>query len=834
MSTINDLTPQSLLDASNESGAEFNNTAAAEDPSSDEDATFGTTFAAAAQPADGTADVEMGLPPSLPNPQLQELHASLTPDNLLKAQREKTTFTNWQYVHTAFVLFTYLNTPQYIEDAFKHHLDDIDAAIDYGPITNPPRRYRGPLSITQRKKNYREKILREEISVALGHGGLAPRRVTVNLQAYTDDPIHYVKYLIKKTEENGKFFVPDHYSQMKSHFNNFCKRNRFTQPKEFSDMLLQYMDGFLRKANQARQSGEGKVQTGSRCIPWELYKELNEWFYSLPGEDGIFGAAWATTTVNMCCRGDSTGQICTKHLVLSDSGDAFGIGSCHAKNSQTGTDPVKLIPRDCYCNPLDFFSDWVSSVFHYLVLNPNVLRDVDGALFPGDRKSQAAKFSRVLNKVLKVNTNEQGLPLCQTKYGIDPKDITLYSYRKCGHTRLNTGTTAAPSSAACLLREGHSLGGVRSRYIEIERASNQYAGRIVAGLPVDSENFSASFPDFIPVDPKTCLSQPLSDRAYKAKKNEVDRQVMVVLSKMFGAGYLRRFPQIHRFLQIGLASHLIHLDKIEEVLPQRCALRNTALFTDPAVLELKKHVKIAFPWDDHYKYYADASGLPPHVMIFNEFQKQNKLILQLIPAFEEMLERHQMTGNVSASQIRNIAASNPTLKSLEASVAQLVARFEEQSRVNNANAALADDDGMGRVGGQFDVFDHPDGIRRHFPPEYILQNCKVQQIYQLWHCGDDVKHICPIKNFTKRDQTVWTRRMKQYFSELKSLMGSIDQAARDNNVATRPGMTRTEAQACFLAGYSGMNVPETTPTGKVRDISQLQWQSALRYKKKKR
>jgi len=75
--------------------------------------------------------------------------------------------------------------------------------------------------------------------------------------------------------------------------------------------------------------------------------------------------------------------------------------------------------------------------------------------------------------------------------------------------------------------------------------------------------------------------------------------------------------------------------------------------------------------------------------------------------------------------------------------------------------------------------------------------------------------------------------MNKSYLELKSLMGSIDHAARNNNVATRARMTRADAQNCFLAGCSEINVETTTPPGKVRDIAQLKWQSALRYKQNK-
>ena len=64
-------------------------------------------------------------------------------------------------------------------------------------------------------------------------------------------------------------------------------------------------------------------------------------------------------------------------------------------------------------------------------------------------------------------------------------------------------------------------------------------------------------------------------------------------------------------------------------------------------------------------------------------------------------------------------------------------------------------------------------------------------------------------------------------------MESIDHVARNNNVAATARMTRADAQNCFLAGYNEINAKTTTPSGKVRDIAQLKWQSALRYKQNK-
>ena len=83
---------------------------------------------------------------------------------------------------------------------------------------------------------------------------------------------------------------------------------------------------------------QGKIQVGSRALPWELYRDLNMEMFKLGTGEAITGVAFAKATVNLACRGDSTGQICTKHLAWG--GDSFGIPFTHEKRNQQGEDPL--------------------------------------------------------------------------------------------------------------------------------------------------------------------------------------------------------------------------------------------------------------------------------------------------------------------------------------------------------------------------------------------------------------------------------------------------------------------------------------------------------------
>ena len=187
------------------------------------------------------------------------------------------------------------------------------------------------------------------------------------------------------------------------------------------------------------------------------------------------------------------------------------------------------------------------------------------------------------------------------------KDITLPSRQKCACKNSNCGSTAGPSAAAACIREGHSIGSVRNVYIAQERASDEYCGKLLSGLPVNSEEFAVSYPDFIPIDLEKSITERVNERVYQLKKKEVDLEVRSVLDAIFGAENMKAFPAIHKFLRIGLASHLRHLETIEELLPPNARLCQTPLFTSLLVVDLKQYVNIAMPWQDHHNYFAEAT-----------------------------------------------------------------------------------------------------------------------------------------------------------------------------------------------------------------------------------
>ena len=76
--------------------------------------------------------------------------------------------------------------------------------------------------------------------------------------------------------------------------------------------------------------------------------------------------------------------------------------------------------------------------------------------------------------------------------GIDPDDIGVHSIRKGAATYCTSGTTFGVSFAAVCIRAGWSMGGVKDRYIKYAEAGDRVCGRTVAGLDVNSHEFSIS------------------------------------------------------------------------------------------------------------------------------------------------------------------------------------------------------------------------------------------------------------------------------------------------------------------------------------------------------
>ena len=129
---------------------------------------------------------------------------------------------------------------------------------------------------------------------------------------------------------------------------------------------------------------------------------------------------------------------------------------------------------------------------------------------------------------------------------------------------------------------------------------------------------------------------------------------------------------------------------------------------------------------------------------------------------------------------------------------------------------------------------HSDGMMRRVPQDWTFPMLALQHMYQQWHCGNEEKEIPPMKYLQNHDVSFLGRSARFRLNEVKLLMQCIDKAAASNNHKPTKGMALAEANTCFAAGRSGINVSATTPTGKKREVGLLRWTSVMKYMPRKK
>ena len=178
------------------------------------------------------------------------------PREILLSSRGDSTFCNHQRENTKLIFYLYENNHQFLYDEFYRELRQVDSIINYDHITHPRRRYRGDLTEEERIAKHREHYLRTHICTVLGEAGTRATRQTIDLDAFTDDPEHFVSFITTRVQDTGELMKPIVYGGYKSNLMFLFKRYRYIPRAGYSVELKEYMDGVKRIANEARAAGE--------------------------------------------------------------------------------------------------------------------------------------------------------------------------------------------------------------------------------------------------------------------------------------------------------------------------------------------------------------------------------------------------------------------------------------------------------------------------------------------------------------------------------------------------------------------------------------------------
>ena len=97
----------------------------------------------------------------------------------------------------------------------------------------------------------------------------------------------------------------------------------------------------------------------------------------------------------------------------------------------------------------------------------------------------------------------------------------------------------------------------------------------------------------------------------------------------------------------------------------------------------------------------------------------------------------------------------------------------------------------------------------------------------FWPCGAPEQKIPPMTFF---DASVVSVRTKTNLSEVCAVMTLLDLETTKLGMTIEIIMTVKRAKVCCCVGYLGLNIPPTTPDGKIHNILQMRWSSAVRLK----
>ena len=388
---------------------------------------------------------------------------------------------------------------------------------------------------------------------------------------------------------------------------------------DFEDDVRDFLKSYSKSYATAREKGEVSEQT-SDAMNARVFRFLCEQAIK---EGRIFFWAWITLQWHLMCRSANVGSLQFKLFGLAN--DAMCAQFAKTKAGQSG-ELCNL--KHIYANPLE------PSICPFLALGVLLAStpersDSSHAVFEG--KEQSTRFNKQLTEMLGQHRDEL---LLKGMISADSR-LSCHGIRKGASNTAASGTTAAPPIVAICLRQVSNcfettdsyfgciclsppthtfclwpyradwkLGRVLQIYFQGEAAGDQYVGRTVALLPINSADFAVLPPHF---------------------GDDTDADVISAIKEVFGDIYLK-YPHFRGNLTMMLASIIHHYDFLKDTLNSEAKgsspFFGCALFQDQERFQRLRSKATINAGDT----VMQATGVPPHVFMLGEqVQTQQKI-----------------------------------------------------------------------------------------------------------------------------------------------------------------------------------------------------------------
>ena len=358
-------------------------------------------------------------------------------------------------------------------------------------------------------------------------------------------------------------------------------------------------------AAQRRQRNRRRAGKGKEPMSVELYRAICGWFLACNTIEGVFAYCFIVLTWNLTCRAHNTEKIKFRNIKWT-AFDCYEVYFGHTKTDQLGDDAKHA--RHMFANPLDPLVSPVFALSLYLSCCFNSEQALDNLLFPG--KNQYDRFSKALAKVLDDHTAEVYL------MGYCVGDVGTHSIRKGVISYLASQPGGPPAASICI-RAGWTMGKVKDIYMQYIVAGDQFVGRCLSMLPLQSPEFG-------------CSAAYFSDSVSGVLLEDLVSNQFRFVQRMDGYG---------RLSKMCLASLLYHRDYIA-TLDYNHVIRQTSMVLRSELVVDYLHanpaaIVVSRPWDDHTHHF---NGIPPHVTTLHELMqvktKQRGLIFFVLYPYE--------------------------------------------------------------------------------------------------------------------------------------------------------------------------------------------------------
>lgn len=366
------------------------------------------------------------------------------------------------------------------------------------------------------------------------------------------------------------------------------------------------------------------------------------------------------------------------------------------------------------------------------------------------------------------------------------------------------------------------MGHVKDTYIQYEAASDHYAGRIVAGLNVNSHKFSVSPPFFLSTETDFTL---VRDDIHAAFPFVVDI----------------RYEQILKFC---LASLMNSKNWLLEHLGIHCALRRNICLRDFGPQLKTPFVCIRTKYSsDEIEPDLRLTGIPPHVLLLSrieEYQRKNEaesenqkaFIGEAISTLGENIRADLDTRSIGGGQFTPDNFKE-LLKPLESIVLEMKNQPAQPTALVQEAPTLEPSERRKR---SWNIWSN--GCIRQLPENYVInREMPLLIAWQLWHHGDDIAP--PLKQIRNEDlcdnRMVKGRLRPKRPAEVRAL-NNLRFVCRRLDEAANIGQTRTRSMEELVALYSSEALKHVLPREKtmhnrLRRADELNWTHACKVMK---